>query len=419
MADKGNTESSTELYDVAIVGGGMVGSSLALALARLPISVVLIEPFEPTSDQAPGFDARAIALSRATAKILHSLNLWDEIKPKATAIEHIHVSDKGRPGLCQFSAKEVNIPAMGYVVELQDVGKVMHKALQSEKLTSLCPAKVSQITQLDGLNQLSISETNKERKINARLVVAADGNRSSIRDMLNIGTTEKPYQQSALISTIQTQKPHNHWAFERFTDIGPVALLPLSDNRISLVWMLPPEQADEMLNADEDEFTEQLQQAFGQRLGRITRIGERHCYPLNLVQTQSDKQAVVFIGNAAQSLHPIAGQGFNLGLRDVADLVDVLRQACIDNKTVDDPEVLDNYLQLRAPDRNHIVTMTDSFARLFSNPSPILSIPRNTLLGIMSLLPEARHEFTRFAMGMNHKASRLTRGLAIEVDARP
>ena len=405
-------------YDVVIVGGGMIGSSLALALQQLPIKVALIEPFAPVDDAAPGFDARAIALSRTTAKILRSLQLWAGIKPDATAIQHIHVSDKGRMGLCHFSAAEVNLPAMGYVVELQNVAKIMHKALQGSAVDLLCPATLETIEAAETGYELAVKHGDSTVQLATKLVIAADGGRSQIRADLNIPFTTKTYNQSAIISTLRTQKEHHYRAYERFTDNGPVAFLPLSDNRISMVWMVAPDEAERLMASDDDLFITELQSAFGMRLGRIEQLGQRHCYPLNLVQTNYQEPGLIFVGNAAQSLHPIAGQGFNLGLRDVADLVDVIRDACIAGEDLSSKELSDKYHEVRTKDKAHIVTLTDALARLFANPSPVVSIPRNILLGSLSLMPDVRHQFTQFAMGMNHPSSRLTRGLPIAIESR-
>lgn len=409
-----------ESVDITIIGGGMVGSSLALALSQLPIKIALVEPFAPIDEQAPGFDVRAIALSRASARILNSLNLWSDIRPQATPIEHIHVSDKGRPGICRFSAAEINIPAMGYVVSLQQVGVVMHKALSEANLQLFCPGQLEAIKPLQADGQLlTVNHQGQTLQLQSRLVIAADGGQSPVREMLGLTPTVKPYQQGAIVSTIQTQLDHGNRAFERFTDQGPVAFLPLPDKRISLVWMLPPETAQQLKDSSDEDFISQLQDAFGYRLGKITRVGERHYYPLNLVETNSEQAGILFIGNAAQSLHPIAGQGFNLGLRDVADLVDVIRQACQQGVDLADPTIQSQYLAQRQPDRQHIITMTDALARLFANPSRLLSVPRNGLLSLMSFFPGLRHEFSRFAMGLYQPASRLTRGLPIDPGARP
>ncbi len=406
---------TTQTTDIVIVGGGMVGSCLALALAKLSLRVTLIEPFEPVDEQAPGFDARAIALSRASAKILNSLDLWQPLKDHVTPIKDIHVSDKGRSGICRLNADEANIPAMGYVVELASTGKVLHEALQQSELTLLCPARVTGITRTDEHWSLTLEHKGEAMSLDAPVVIAADGANSSIREMLGVEVVEKPYHQTAIISTLQTQLPHNHQAFERFTDKGPVAMLPLSDDRISLVWMLPPEEASEQVAASDEAFLAALQESFGYRLGRLIRVGQRYSYPLVLKQTNAHPDGLFFIGNAAQSLHPIAGQGFNLGLRDVADLVDAFQDAPPEQRTSSTgiAGLQKQYLDRRANDREHIITLTDGLARLFANPSRLISVPRNLMLHGMTLAPIIRHEFGRFAMGMNHPAARLTRGMKL------
>ena len=357
------------------------------------------------------------------AKILDSLSLWQPLKDKVTPIKDIHISDKGRSGICRLSAAEAHIPAMGYVVELAETGKVLNQTLQAANIDLRCPAKVVDMTKDGSGWELTIEENEQRQSLTTSLVIAADGGNSAIREMLNVDIAEKTYRQNAIISTIQSQLDHNHQAFERFTDEGPVAMLPLSDNRISLVWMLPPELAEEMVGCAEAEFLSGLQAAFGYRLGRLERVGQRHMYPLVLRQTKSSIDGVIFVGNAAQSLHPIAGQGFNLGLRDVADLVDVLRDCAIENLSLSEADNIQllqaDYGELRARDKELIITMTDGLARLFANPSPLLSLPRNLVLHLLATTPSIRHEFGRFAMGANHPASRLTRGLNLEVEPRP
>ena len=312
---------------------------------------------------------------------------------------------------------------MGYVVELAEAAKVLNQALEAAKIDLRCPAKVSAMRKNSNGWDLTIEENEQQLTLSTPLVIAADGGNSAIREMLNIEVVDKTYRQSAIISTIQSQLDHNYQAFERFTDKGPVALLPLSDNRISLVWMLPPEQAEAMKDCTEAEFLSCLQSAFGYRLGRLERVGQRHMYPLLLRQTATPADGIIFVGNAAQSLHPIAGQGFNLGLRDVADLVDVLREAALEDLCLNEPgnlqQLQSDYRELRARDKELIITMTDGLARLFANPSPLLSLPRNLVLHLLATAPSLRHEFGRFAMGLNHPASRLTRGLGLEVDTRP
>ena len=404
------------IFDVVIVGGGMVGSSLALALSSLPLKVAMIEPHPQNSYLAPGFDARAIALSWGSTRIFNALGIWPQLKSIATPIKNIHVSDKGHLGICRLEAKQMKVAAMGQVVELEDVGKVIHKALTETNTTLFCPAKVDSINaEADDYTTLTLSvQHNKEQQIKTRLVVAADGKESMVRQLSGIQIVDKAYDQVAIISTIKTQLPHNNVAYERFTETGPVAFLPLSNNRISLVWMMNSNLAKQLVTATDEQFISALQDQFGQRLGRIMQVGKRTIYPLNLVKAERciDKRLVI-IGNAAQSLHPIAGQGFNLGLRDVATLADILRTSCIKGIDPGSTELLKDFEQWRQPDKQKVIEFTDVMARLFTNPALILSAPRNFILMAMNLMPQMRYQLAEAAMGLSGKQPRLVRGLSL------
>jgi len=412
-----------EIYDVAIVGGGLIGSSLALALSTLPLKIAVIEPYPQNSHEAPGFDTRAIALSWGTMRIFKSLGLSAEIEKIATEITKIHVSDKGHPGICRLKAEQFNVNAMGQVVELSDMGNIVQRALGKTQTTQYCPAVVTAMQGFDDYRQLTLAvksasaaDQNQQYlqqqtiDIKAKLVVAADGNCSGIRKMAALETSSKPYEQVAIITTLETQLPHNNVAFERFTTTGPVAFLPLSDNRISMVWMVDKTLSETLVGNNDAAFIEQLQEQFGFRLGKITRVGKRHSYPLNLVMAKKCySERLVLIGNAAQSLHPIAGQGFNLGIRDVACLADCLRKA----EDVGTLALLEQYQGWRLADRNTVISFTDSVARLFANPSALLTIPRNKALMLMNLIPALRTQVAEAAMGVRGKQSRLTRGLSL------
>jgi len=421
------------LYDVVIVGGGMVGSSLALALAALPLKIAIIEPHLQTSKKAPGFDARAIALSWSSCRIFNGLGLWDAFKKIATPIHNIHISDKGNLGISRLSAKEMNVSALGHVIELDDVAAIIQKALLEKKCVNDSEPEIGKISIIQGKVEsmqltpqfrtlLIRSTTNKNESVvnnvQGKLVVAADGKNSITRTIAGVKTSEKKYDQVAIISTLQTQLPHNNVAFERFTDTGPVAFLPLSDHRISLVWMLDKDTAKSMEDATETKFIETLQSKFGQRLGRITKVGERFCYPLSLVKSdQCRAERLAIIGNAAQSLHPIAGQGFNLGLRDVATLCDQLRLCCEQTLDPGADSVLEKYQQWRATDRSSVINFTDFIARLFLNDSKLLTTPRNAALLSLNVIPSLRQEIAKSAMGLTGKQPRLVRGLNLELEA--
>ena len=359
------------------------------------------------------------------ARIFNGLGLWSQLNPLATPIKNIHISDRGHPGITRLDAKQFNVAAMGYVLELEDAGKVIHKALADSKTKIYCPAKVTKISSGEDHANLTIessidkSTKTNEQQIRARLVIAADGNDSVVRTMTGVGSQAKPYTQTAIISTIQTQRAHQNVAYERFTDTGPLAFLPLSNNRTSIVWMVDTNAAEKIVSANDAIFINQLQSQFGQRLGRITRVGKRYAYPLSLVKADHciDNRLVI-IGNAAQSLHPIAGQGLNLGLRDVAALADILRTACLERVDPGSATLLEEYQVWRRPDRQQVVAATDIMARLFTNPAAILSKPRNLMLMAMNLLPEVRSQLAEAAMGLRGVQPRLIRGLTLDLQEK-
>ncbi|NOQ94501.1 MAG: 2-octaprenyl-6-methoxyphenyl hydroxylase, partial [Methylophaga sp.] len=309
-------------FDLIVVGGGMVGASLACALKNTSLKIAVIEAFEPDSAQQPSYDDRGIALAYGSQRIFESMGLWDQLALHSTTISDIHVSDRGHFGVTRLSAEKENVPALGQVITARSMGLVLNQALsQQNNLDIICPASVVSLKQYDDYVELTLDDA---RQLSAKLIVAADGAQSTIRQLLGLGALEHDYEQTAITANISPERAHHGRAFERFTDSGPIALLPMSDKRCSLVWTVKTGDEIALLQLSENEFLEQLQNRFGYRLGKLKQVGQRNSYPLTLMQAdQPIQQRVVLIGNAAHSLHPIAGQGFNLGLRDVAALADV------------------------------------------------------------------------------------------------
>jgi len=327
-------------YDVAIVGGGMVGVSLALALTQaMPGKgrILLAESF-PLPAQAldfataysPSFDARSTALSYSSYLIYQQLGIWQQLEPRACAIASIHVSEKGRFGSTLLQAADYTWPALGYVVENAWLGNVLIQCLhQQDQVRLLSPTKVVAVKPGVAGVELNFADGGSTR---CELLIVADGADSALREALGIAVQEQPYRQHALVANIAHARPHDGRAFERFTQQGPLAMLPLpaegGDNRSALVWTLSESEATQMQAAPAPDFLQCLQQRFGYRLGRLHKVGERHSYPLSLIRAREQvRSRVVVIGNAAHALHPVAGQGFNLALRDVAKLAAVLGNA--------------------------------------------------------------------------------------------
>ena len=393
-------------YDIVIVGGAMTGTTLALALSaftngKMKIAVLERQPVK--QHRQSGFDARCIALSDGScqkfARIIlpDGQNLWQKIQPFSTHIEQIHVSDKGHSGIVEFSAREFHLQQLGAVIELQQVGQILLQAIeQTDNIDYLCLVEIAHIEcSQDGVK---ISLKN-DRTLTAQLLIGADGTRSEVASAVNISQEMlHDYGQTAIIANVQTQQPHQNRAFERFTTEGPLALLPMKDNLMSLVWCV--RHADELLQADENSFLTRLQQQFGWRLGRFQRCGQRFAYPLTLSRAAQHVQArTVLIGNAAQTLHPIAGQGFNLGIRDVMTLANILSYAYLQQQEIGDDALLQQYENKRKADQKQMIQLTDGLLTIFANNLLPLQIGRN--LGLMALAQSSmlRQYFAKPTLG--------------------
>jgi len=386
---------------IIIAGGGMAGATLALAISHLTqgkLAVTLVEARDPSSRTHPGYDGRAIALAEGSCQQLASINLWPAIKECATAITHVHVSDRGHASFVSLNAEDYNIPALGHVVELHDIGQRLFKLLQKAPgVRIVCPAKVDKVERTQ--QQVNVLLDNGE-KLTAQLLVAADGSRSAVAASCGVQWQAQDYQQVAVIANVSTAQPHLGRAFERFTEHGPLALLPMSFGRSSLVWCHPLAQKEQVDSWDDAQFLDELQKAFGWRLGRFTQVGQRHSYPLTLQSaSQHVSHRLALVGNAAQTLHPIAGQGFNLGIRDVMSLAETVAAAWRSRQDVGGYGVLQQYQQRRQPDAVATIGITDSLVRLFANRYTPLVLGRNLGLMAMDSLPLARNLLAERTLG--------------------
>jgi len=397
----------------------MVGASLALALAATPLSVVMIEAVPPDppaiaagseGDASVSFDDRTTALGNGARRIFETLGAWEQIARQAASIRQIHVSDAGRFGFARLRAEEHGLAAFGYTVSNRHLGQVIWQALRTHaRVQLLAPARVrgAQLSAAQAL--LTIDRQGAPTTLRARLVVAADGAHSLVKQAAGIGSRSSDYRQVAVVCVVRTDSPATGVAFERFTDTGPLALLPRFDRSFGVIWTLPPEAAAEQLTCTPDEFCRRLQQRFGWRAGRIVSVGTRASYPLSLVHAGSSiGERVALIGNAAQALHPIAAQGFNLGLRDVAVLAELIGPA-------DDPgaaSVLEDYASRRAADRRGMIRFTDQLVRVFGERSALIGAARDLALLLFDLSPPAKQALSRLSWGFG-ALPRLSRGLPL------
>ena len=404
-------------YDLAIVGGGLVGASLALSLAPLGLRIALVEAVSPLQgEQHPSFDERTTALANGSVRAFKTLGVWAGMEREAAPIRKIHVSDQGRFGSARIDAAEQGLEALGYVVPNRAIGAALWQGLsRTPSVEVIAPARVTGSELADASRVVHYGVAGEARSLSARLVVAADGIRSLVRDQSGIEADHIGYEQVAITAVMTTQRFHDYVAYERFTEEGPIAILPLTDGRCGMVWTRKPAAVERMLALSDDEFLREFQAAFGFRLGRFLRIGQRASY--DLVLARADRhiaQRLAVVGNAAQGLHPIAGQGFNLGLRDAMSLAEVIADRRVAG-TMDpgDANLLQDYADWRETDRRRIVAFTDGLVRLFATPLGVLRSLRSLGILAFDVLPPAKSALARLSVGAAERVPRLARGVPL------
>lgn len=396
-------------YDLAIVGGGMVGASLALALGRSARRVAVIEPVLPGAGSQPSFDDRTSALSNGTRRVLETIGAWGGIAAEAAAIGEIQVSDAGRFGATRLDAAAQGLPALGYTVSNRAIGSALWHALRHcPGVAIIAPARVSAVQYGDTSVQLTLADGSM---LQTQLAVAADGAQSLMRQSAGIEAEFVDYRQVAIVANLQASVPAQGIAYERFTTHGPIALLPRHNGDYTIVWTVATADAAQALALDDAAFCQALQARFGWRVGAFTRVGARASYALSLcraVRVTAPRLAV--IGNAAQALHPVAGQGFNLGLRDAAVLAELVAAAAGD---AGDPAVLAEYARRRAADRAGMIQFTDGLVRLFALEAPGAATLRNLGMLLFDGSPGLKQALSRVSWGFGGRAPQLLRGLPL------
>jgi 2-octaprenyl-6-methoxyphenol hydroxylase len=404
--------------DVLIVGGGLVGSLLANALTRLPLRVVLVEARRVDTLDSPSFDGRATALANGSQRVLEQLDLWDAIRHEAEPIRWIHIGERGRFGAARLEARAEGVTALGFTVENRVLGAALWEPLPAQPdFRCLAPAEVVDFTVGAEAVTVRIQVDGEEKSLRTRLLVAADGARSRLREALGIAARVDDYEQAAIVVNCTTAEAHASRAFERFTAEGPIAVLPLARERVAVIWTLPAAAAKRRLGLGDDEFRAELQAAFGWRLGAFRKIGRREAYPLMRVQSEAlVRERTVLIGNAAVALHPVAGQGFNLALRDVAALAEVLADGIAASGSgfdAGDAACLDAYRGWRASDQQKLAGFTHALVRGFGAGLPGLGAARGASLMAFDLVPGAKSLLARHTMGLAGRVPRLARHLGL------
>jgi 2-octaprenyl-6-methoxyphenol hydroxylase len=408
-------------YDLVIIGGGLVGGSLACALSGCGLRIAVVEAVPASAESQPSYDERVIALSWGSRRIFEAIGLWSDIAPEAEPIRQVHVSDRGGFGFTRLDLDDAGVEALGYVAPARVMGGAIRAALQrAPDVEMLCPAELLDHRVEQDRVDLEVQGESERLRLRAALLVAADGGDSSVRQRLNLKARDERYDQDALITTVSPDRPRKGVAFERFTDTGPLALLPMTGGRYSVVWTCHRDETSELLALSDEAFLARLQARFGYRLGLFRQAAARRAYPLKLVLTHNPAQPrVVLIGNAAHTLHPVAGQGFNLGLRDVAALAEVVARSARAGADLGGPAALSDYRAWRGADQPSTARLTDLLARVFVNPWPPLRLARSVAMLGLDLIPPARHRVVQRFMGTGGRLPRLACGVPLEkADAR-
>jgi 2-octaprenyl-6-methoxyphenol hydroxylase len=408
--------------EIAIAGGGLVGMSLAVALGRAGIPVILVEASEARGQERSGYDARPIALSQGSRRILAALGVWDDLSATVTPISRIHVSDRGHFGFARLRAEDCGVDALGYVVAAADVTRALAAALVAMKqVRVLRPAKVEAV-RCDEVSQAQLTiaalgdepNTGLPSRVHAKLVVLCDGGHSPLREGLGIGVSARDYGQSAVTARVAPRAKHGGVAYERFTAAGPLALLPMHGNHCGLVWSTQADRAKQLLTLADADFLSALTDQFGTRLGGFVSSGPRSAFPLLLVNAeQVVGRRLAIIGNAANHLHPVAGQGLNLGLRDAAALAEIVSGCLREGGDPGDSSLLTRYAEGRRQDQMRVSRTTDALVRVFSSRHAPLVLARGLGLLAFDLLPPIKRRFSDHAMGLSGRQSRLARGLSL------
>ena len=395
----------------------MVGASLVAALKNDTgkiyenKKIAVVEAHEFNSSSQPSFDDRTIALSYGSRRIWEAMGLWKKLEPEIEAIKNIHVSDKGHLGATRISHTEEKVEALGYVVENRVMGKIlMNEVVSLKHVDWFCPATIESLTQSAEQVSIKIKTAQGEKKLQTKLLIAADGVQSLTRQLVGLEVKREDYNQSAIIANIQTDQKHNAMAYERFTDSGPLAFLPMTENRYAVVWTCKQQDTSRIMELSDNKFIKELQNRFGFRAGNIEKTGERFSYPLAYTETeQLTKGRVVIIGNAAHALHPVSGQGYNLALRDVAELAELI----VENKDPGHALLLAEYHAKRLKDMQRVYRITDLMVKIFSNNNVALGHLRSSALIALDLIPPLRSLMARQSMGLLGRMNKLQRRVGL------
>jgi 2-octaprenyl-6-methoxyphenol hydroxylase len=393
---------SIQQYDIVIVGGGLIGMSMAVALADAPCTVLLLEQNKVAPVNANMLDLRTTGLTRSSEKVFSYLGLWEKLSEQVTPIERMDISEQGNFGAARIDSHEHDLNPIGYMVPNQVLMTLLSQQVQQQaNLTVLAPASLQALEYDDDGHTIEINHDGQKEHYRARFIIGSDGGNSKVRSLLGIGSEHKRYKQKAIVTNVRPQLKHNNIAYERFTAHGPLAILPIPENYCALIWTQPEDKAGYYLEVDDNKFLQELQKAFGFRLGKFLEVGKRSAYPLSLsVSNKLISERAVLIGNAAQAVHPVAAQGFNLGLRDVQTLAEMLRQDDFNLQSMS--LLLEKYQALRMPDRKHVVRLTDGLTKLFAPQIWPMKFARSLGVRIIGSSPSAQRSLLQRNLGYRY-----------------
>jgi len=397
---------SNQSYDIVIVGGGLVGNSLALALAESSLRVAVVEATDYAQKTESTDDNRAIGLSYTSQRILQKLGVWPQIEAKAHLIDSVHLSLQGRFGVTTISAAEQGLDSLGCNIDIQYLQKILAEKVRLEKhLTLYTPYRVTTCQRAEGQWQLTVSDGVSSQNLQARLVVAADGSDSELRRAVGITAQVWDYQQSALVSRLTFTKPLNNRSYERFTRLGLMAILPAGEYEATFIWCMPRDKVAYWQAADEKVLLQQLQSVWGYRLGRLQSATPAIQYPLRRIEANElYRDGFVLIGNAAQTLHPVAAQGFNLGLRGAMMLAEVLLWSQKMGRDYAESAVLAEYVAKQAQDRKQIARFTHFLVSRFAKENEFFKQWQPLALCGLEWVPGAKFLLARLGLGGAQKA---------------
>lgn len=388
-------------YDLVIVGSGLAGNCLALMLKNTGLRIAIVEAATREELYASPAGDRALALAAGTVQTLDALGLWQGINKAATAIQQIHISDQGHFGKTRLSAKKEQVEALGYVISARDIETHIANLVTESTIELIAPARVVGLMSSENEIFINLKQGTESLNITAKLLVGADGGLSSVRQLMGITQNVTDYGQTALVTSIKSTLANDNTAYERFTASGPLALLPIGSHSCSVVWTRKDKDANALMLGSEADFIAELQHCFGYKLGQLRLTAPRRAFSLSLIR--AEKMVVgrtVIIGNAAHQLHPVAGQGFNLGFRDVVHLAEQLMKQLEINYDIGDADFLNTYANIRKKDHDQTISFTNTVVNVFSNEWLALVTARNIGLTLLDYVPLAKSTLTRHAMGM-------------------